>query len=1303
MKASTMASQKAPGSSSTAKKKQQSTLMSFFKPMAAKSTQSCSSMQPQSVEEPTQSNKTKSNLASSPLNSKSAFIKPDLSSDKESDKENDEIMDNTMHGYGSSYSSHTTSPLDFHQQVKRSFNASKLKQDTSTKTPLKERSTVMNSSPVANRRLGKKVNYAESDIDDDDDDDEEVVTRGKRRKIMSDVSDSDEEDEFKPDDNDDDADDDEDFNVDDNAMDDFIDDDEHEPSDDEDLVRDKEKGNVKRSRKGHQQQLNKSRKQQQQQQQQQQQEKLRDPIKSTNAAHITGVSSKSLFMEKFNATSLYSAEDYKPQQYQSITSATTNVTATKKNFAKENEERYQWLVNIKDAQKRTPDHPEYDPRTLYIPQLAWSKFTAFEKQYWEIKSQMWNTVVFFKKGKFYELYENDAIIANTKFDLKIAGGGRANMKLAGIPEMSFEHWAKEFISHGYKVAKVDQKESMLAKEIRGGAPGATKEEKIIKRELTGILTGGTLTDLDMISDDMSTYCLSIKEEQMEDGKGKKFGVAFVDTSTSELSLIELEDDTECTKLDTLVTQIKPKEIICEKGNLCSIATKILKFCAHSKHQIWNHMNPITEFWDVDITLEQLVKSRYFEAENLDDFSKYPDVLVKFKENHDVAFNAFGGLLSYLKTLKLDQSIMSLGNIKEYKISLNANSHMILDGITLNNLEILHNNYDGGDQGTLFKLLNQATTPFGKRQLKKWVLHPLIKSEDINARFDSVEYLMGDGLELRSILQDTLANLPDLERLIARIHSGTLRFKEFLRVIESFEKIAKVLSQLLEFTNVECGVLHKYLRNFPQDMSSHIGEWDDAFDRVEAKQNIIVPAAGIDEEFDSSISIINDLEAQLNQQLKEYKREYRSQEICYRDSGKEVYLIEMPVKVAKNVPLSWQTMGATSKVKRFWSPEVKQMARKLMEQRELHKSVCDTLKQRMYNKFDKHYQTWMKVITCMANIDCIVALTKVSETMGFPSCRPEFVETQHGMIDFKELRHPCFVGTKDFIPNDIKLGGDDEPSFGLLTGANAAGKSTIMRTTALAVILSQIGCFIPAELAKLAPVDRIMTRLGANDNIMQGKSTFFVELSETKKILSNATPRSLVILDELGRGGSSSDGFAVAESVLHHLATHLQSIGFFATHFNSLGLAFETHPQVKPMRMAIIVDQTSRELTFLYKLESGTAPGSFGMNVALMCGISKEIVDNAEVAAREYEKFSKLKRAKENKQENECGEEEEAEAEAEAEAVAVAKATEISLGLQSDCIWYGDNRVQELEKDILVYDETVKSRALFNIYKMIDAL
>lgn len=997
------------------------------------------------------------------------------------------------------------------------------------------------------------------------------------------------------------------------------------------------------------------------------------PMLTTSSAET------SLLGKKFDANSSYSASASSPLAKSRSTISKASATSAgpfgRKNFTKENEERYQWLINIKDAQKRPTDDPEYDSRTLYVPQSAWAKFTNFEKQYWEIKSKMWDTVVFFKKGKFYELYEKDAMIANSKFDLKIAGGGRANMQLAGIPEMSFDYWAKEFISNGYKVAKVDQVESMLAKEMRGNV----KEEKIIKRELTSVLTGGTLTDLNMITDDMSIYCLSIRQE------ANKFGLAFVDTSTSELQIVELEEDNmdECSKLNTIITQIKPKEIICEKGNLSAVPMKILKHSSPSGTIIWNYLNPGSEAWDYETTLEELVKSNYYEAKDLDDYTNYPPVLLRYKNEHEVAFTAFGSLLYYLKELKLDQSVMTMQNIHEYDLLKQSHSatNLLLDGITLSNLEILNNSFDGTDRGTLFKLMNRAITPFGRRVLKNWVLNPLFKVSDINQRYDAVEYLM-ENREFRDVLERGLSDIPDLERMIARVHGKTLRFKDFVKVIEGFERIDRLIEILRSYELTEAqGVLYGYVTSFPAEMSECIGRWGDAFDRDQAVNDVIVPATGMDAEFDNSLTKMSDLEAQLGVHLKAYKREYKSQEICFRDSGKEIFLIELPIKI-KNVPNDWQQMGATSKVKRFWSPEVKKLVRQLMEQRELHKMLCETLRSRMYEKFDVDYQVWIKSIRSLAQMDCLVALAKTSESIGFPSCRPLFRTTTTSELSFEELRHPCFLGNT-CIPNDVVLGGT-EPTIGLLTGANAAGKSTLMRTTALAVILSQVGCFVPAKAATLTPVDKIMTRLGANDNIMQGKSTFFVELSETKKIIDNATPRSLVIIDELGRGGSSSDGYAIAESVLYHLATHIQSLGFFATHYGTLGLSFKTHPKVKPLRMAIIVDQkVSRNITFLYKLEDGAASSSFGMNVASMCGIPENIVVNAEAAAKEYEHTSKLKKLTDKMEQSEGAD----------------FTARLGLGLQSDFVWLAKNENKEEE----AADEATKLRSLNIVYAMIDAL
>lgn len=1203
------------GSSGSGSRMKQLSLMAFLKPAANNSA-------PQTAVAP----------SSSPLKNKT--VHPD------SDKENDTSV--LSGGFGDAESS-TDTPLTSEREVvvakPLNFASSPVKapqkEPKITETKKIEPKNASRAPSVTTSRSGRKTSgvvYAESD----DEDDAPVARRGKRAAVESD-----DEDDFKPNADDDD----------DDQMEDFIDDDEiadssaNEQSEGENSD-DEIKPKVPRKR-----------------------TKSSPSTTSQACAESTsGNGSSTNIASKFTASSLYVATGV------AVKSVKRPKPSPKKSFEKENEERYQWLVNVRDAEKRSPDDPNYDSRTLYIPSSAWSKFTAFEKQYWEIKGKMWDTVVFFKKGKFYELYENDAIIANTQFDLKIAGGGRANMKLAGIPEMSFEYWAKEFISHGYKVAKVDQVETLLAKEMRGGG---SKEEKIIKRELTGVLTGGTLTDPNMLGDDMATYCMAIKESVSEAGE-KIFGVCFVDTATSEMNFIELVDDDECTKLDTLITQIKPKEVLCEKNNLCSAAVKIIKFSAHNNHQIWNHLNPFSEFLDYDSAVETLVKGKYYPAEDLDDFSNYPEVLLKYKDEYPVAFNAFGAMLFYLKSLKLEQGILSLGNIKEYRISRNISTHMHLDGITLNNLEILNNNFDGGDKGTLFALLNRAITPFGKRTLKLWVLHPLMNTDEINARFDAVEFLMNNEPELRVDLETNLNKLPDLERLIARVHSKTLRFKDFLKVLEGFEVVSKIFKKLDKYDLKESGTLSKYQTKCHPELHNIIASWDDAFDRQEALNNVVVPSEGVDLEFDESMRLIKSLESRLDEHLKQYKKQFKSHEICYRDSGKELYLIEVPVKI-KAIPKDWQQMAATSKVKRYWSPEVRALVRELMEQKELHKTVCENLIARMYERFDVNYSAWVSVIKTIGYIDCLIALTRTSETLGYPSCRPTFKEVgSKGYLSFDELRHPCFVGKTEFIPNDVHLGGDNA-NFGLLTGANAAGKSTLMRTTALAVILSQIGCYVPASKAELSPVDKIMTRLGANDNIIQGKSTFYVELSETKKILSNATANSLVILDELGRGGSSSDGYAIAEAVLHQLATHVHPLGFFATHYGSLGLSFVNHPQIVPLRMAILVDSNSRNITFLYKAEKGTAPGSFGMNVAAMCGVDSSIVDQAEVAAKSYEQTSKLKQEHDKQ-----------------------KANTMSLGLQSDFVWLYE-RLAELQNGILRYGEAERAHALENIFKMVESL
>lgn len=870
------------------------------------------------------------------------------------------------------------------------------------------------------------------------------------------------------------------------------------------------------------------------------------------------------------------------------------------------EQRYKWLVDIRDADGNPPDHPDYDPRTLFIPESAKKEFSPFERQYWDIKSKLYDTVVFFKKGKFYELYEDDATIGNQQFDLKLTD--RVNMRMVGVPESSLDMWASQFIAKGYKIARVDQMENALAKEMRERDNKSAKVDKIIKRELACVLTGGTLVDEGMLQDENSTYILALKEEVI-DGV-TNFGACFADTATAQFAVCQFEDDDDCSKLDTLVAQIRPRELVLEKGCLSTKALRILKTNT-ALTTLWNKVKSGKEFWDAETTVRELRGRDYF-GDDGDEESKWPQDLKEIKEM-ELALSAFGGLVWYLSSLKIDRELISIGNFEWYDPIRKATS-LVLDGQTLQNLEIFQNTFDGSQTGTLFSLLNRCITPFGKRMFRLWLCHPLADQKKIEARYDAVDALNADK-EFTTTFSRELSKLPDLERMISRIHAGTTKAQDFCRVLDGFEQIREAIGQLKELGEGE-GLIGQLVAAVP-DLDSLLKPWESAFDRAKAKDsNVMVPERGVEADFDESQDTIEGYIEQLQEMLESYRKKFKSKDICFRDCGKEIYVLEFPAKIS-SIPKDWTQISATQKVKRYYSPELKNLVRSLQEAQETHSQIVKEVAGRFYVRFDSHYKEWLATIKIVAQIDCLISLAKASNALGTPSCRPTFVDDERTVLEFEELRHPCMSTSNDFIPNTVALGGS-HPNITLLTGANAAGKSTVLRTTCVAVILAQLGCYIPATSARLTPVDRIMSRLGAQDNIFRAQSTFLVELSETQRILEAATPRSLVILDELGRGTSSADGLAVASSVLHHVATHLGCVGFFATHYHSLARSFAFHPEVEPKRMQIDVDEATRTVTFLYKLEQGVAEGSFGMHCASMCGIPSKVVEAAERAAERLE-------------------------------------------------------------------------------------
>ena len=704
----------------------------------------------------------------------------------------------------------------------------------------------------------------------------------------------------------------------------------------------------------------------------------------------------------------------------------------------EPEKRYPWLASIADIDRNPPGHPDFDPRTIYIPPLAWTKFSPFEKQYWEIKQKLWDTIVFFKKGKFYELYENDATIGHQLFDLKLTD--RVNMRMVGVPEMSLDHWANQFVAKGFKIARVDQSESALGKEMRerdgkkGGKSG--KEEKIIKRELSCVLTSGTLVDGSMLQDDMSTYCVAIKEALIEGLPA--FGIAFVDAATGQFFLSEFVDDVDMTKFETFVAQIRPQELLLEKATLSHKAIRILKNNT-GPTSIWNYLKPRKEFWEADTTVKELDVSEYFVCDDGDNLEAWPHVLQQAR-NKELVISAFGALIQYLRVLKLDRDLITIGNFSWYDPIRKASS-LVLDGQTLINLEIFGNSFDGGSDGTLFQLLNKCITPFGKRMFKQWVCHPLVDMRKINARLDAVDSLNADST-IRDRFSSQLNKMPDLERLISRIHAGSCKAQDFVRVLEGFEHIDYTMDLLADIGSGE-GVIGSLVTSMP-DLKSLLAYWKTAFDRTKAKENgVLVPEPGVEEDFDESQGHIDHLHHELDSLLKKVRRQLGSSTICYRDNGKEIYQLEVPIKI-KNVPKNWDQMSATKQVKRYYFPELRHLIRQLQETQEKHNQMAKEVAGRFYAKFDKSYDKWLSSVKVVAQLDCLISLAKASSSLGQPCCRPTFVDDDRSVLEFEDLRHPCMLSNvADFIPNDVKLGGK-LPNINLLTGANAAGKSTILR-------------------------------------------------------------------------------------------------------------------------------------------------------------------------------------------------------------------------------------------------------------------
>ncbi|XP_067901328.1 DNA mismatch repair protein Msh6 [Heterodontus francisci] len=964
-------------------------------------------------------------------------------------------------------------------------------------------------------------------------------------------------------------------------------------------------------------------------------------------------------------------------------------------------EKLEWLKpgKRKDAKRQKEGDPDYDSSSLYVPDDFLYKCTPGMRKWWELKSQMLDTVIFYKVGKFYELYHMDAVTAVSELGLMFMKGSWAH---SGFPEIAFGRFSNVLVQKGYKVARVEQTETPEMMEARcKSLAHPTKFDRVVRREVCRIITKGTQTYsvLDgSPSESCNKYLLCVKEKVNADSSGQyhSYGVCFVDTSVGKFSVGQFQDDRHCSRFRTLVAHYTPVQVLFERGNPSMETRKVLKGCLVSAMQ--EGLQSGSQFWDASKTLKVLAEEGYFnETEHKDMDIPLPFVLQRMVseadslgltpgEGHELALSALGACVFYLKRCLVDQELLSMANFEEYvpvdidiertKVCssrfVRSGQRLVLDGITLTNLEILQNGTNGTTEGTLLEQLDNCCTYFGKRLLKQWLCAPLCNPLAIEDRLNSIEDLMAVPDKVTEVIE-LLKKLPDLERLLSRIHSigsplkskdhpdsravlyeettySKKKITDFLSSLEGFKVFQEVL-QIIE-PSVD-GFKSKLLKQilslkgssteglFP-DLSAELKRWDMAFDHQKARNTgVITPKAGFDPDYDQALADIKETERNLQEYLEKQRKRLGCRNVVYWGSAKNRYQLEVPESIAdRHVPEEYELKSTKKGYKRYWTKPIEKLLDTMNNAEERRDVALQDCMRRLFCNFDKNYKNWQAAVDCIAVLDVLVSLTHYSQSGEGPMCRPVVMLANEDAQPFLELtgsRHPCVLKTffGDFIPNDVLIGCQDtedledghsnnQASCLLVTGPNMGGKSTLMRQVGLLVVLAQLGCYVPAESCKFNPVDRVFTRLGASDRIMSGESTFFVELSETSSILQHATQHSLVLLDELGRGTATYDGTAIASAVVKELAENIKCRTLFSTHYHSLVEDFSHSTVVCLGHMACMVeneceDPSQETITFLYKFIKGACPKSYGFNAARLANIPEEIIQKGHKKAKEFER------------------------------------------------------------------------------------
>ncbi len=793
-----------------------------------------------------------------------------------------------------------------------------------------------------------------------------------------------------------------------------------------------------------------------------------------------------------------------------------------------------------------------------------AKLTPMMQQYVTLKEEYADSILMFRLGDFYEMFFEDAKTASRELELVLTGrdcGMEERAPMCGIPHHAVDGYIARLIEKGYKVAICDQLED----------PSAAKG--IVKRGVTRVVTPGTVVENSMLTETENNYILSLYL------RGEGAGLCYADVSTGEFCVLECADGAQ---LINELIRINPKEIISPD----SAMKEVLKL---QKNQQLRQafVNPYFD-WAYDEAAAREALTDHFKVKSLSAYGC---------EGLSMALCAAGGLLQYLRDTQKN-SLLHISRI----VTVQESEYMALDTTTIRNLELTQTIMSGKKRGSLLWLLDRTRTAPGARLLKKFVLQPLKDAERINARLCAVAEITAD-IYLKNALNEHLRGVYDLERIMAKISYGTINARDCLSLRDSLCALPKIRALL-------SGVSAPLLKGIHAD----IDELEDVCALLAAAINEEPPISiteggiikpGYNGEIDELITASMNGRQWLAE-LQNREREatgIKNLKISYNKVFG--YFIEVTKSYLSQVPYRYFRKQTLANCERFITDELKEMEEKILGAEEKKNRLEYETFIDIRDKLAQSIGRIQKSAGAVALLDVLAAFAQVALENGY--VRPSV--SDDGVMELQGSRHPVvekMLG-EGFVPNDVLLDMAQNNML-VITGPNMAGKSTYMRQTGLIVLMAHIGCFVPCAAARICLVDRLFTRVGASDDLAAGQSTFMVEMNELANILNNATEKSLLILDEIGRGTSTIDGLSIAWASVEYIIKSVRAKTLFATHFHELVELENMYPQIH--NCSVAVKEIGQEIIFLHKLVDGGTDRSFGIEVAKLAGLPKEVIKSS---------------------------------------------------------------------------------------------